>query len=81
MMTQTPGENASSRSRRAYHENWFVNLLAHVSCKLLSHSAFAMTSTNNPLSAHPEAASDPPGEIRKSRSKVFLMITAEVVTG
>lgn len=33
------------------------------------------------LSTHPEAASDPAREIRKSGSKVLLMITAEVVTG
>src|SRR4051812_38047615 len=29
MLPQAPGENAGSRSRRAHHENWFINLLAH----------------------------------------------------
>src|SRR6266540_2693408 len=29
VLTQAPRKNASSRSRRAHYENWFINLLVH----------------------------------------------------
>src|SRR6476619_2088352 len=46
MLTQAPRKNASSRSRRAHYENWFINLLAHFSVlwEPQCHSPFAMVS-------------------------------------
>ena len=45
MMAKAPREDASSRSRRAYHENWFINLLVHFSSfDAQRHCAFGMTS-------------------------------------
>src|SRR5215471_10189662 len=46
MVAKAPRKNASSRPRRADHENWSINLLAHfsVSRERRCHSPFAMAS-------------------------------------
>src|SRR5438094_3676845 len=45
MVAKAPRKNASSRSRRAHHENWFINFLVHFSVfEAQCQSPFAMAS-------------------------------------
>ena len=40
MVAKAPRKNASSRSRRAHYENWFINLLVHFSVLWEPHCHF-----------------------------------------
>jgi len=65
-----------SRSGRAHHENWFINLL--VAFQRLwepqRHCPLAMASIQRWAVAHPEAASDPTAEIGEKRLSNRVMI-------
>ena len=84
MVAKAPRKNASSRSRRAHHENWFINLLVHFSVfwEAQCHSPFAMAL--NSAMGFRRIQKLPPiqrGRSGKAASKVFLMIMAKVVIG
>ena len=83
MLAQAPGKNARARARRSYYKNRLVCLTVHFVAfsPLSSYSCCRSESIHGRFSAHPEAASAPGRQARKSSFEILIMVVAEVAIG